>query len=157
MFKKPTPDLKDSKKKLTNWGRVPSPPLGGAAFSHLLKGGTAWSPSSLGGVAFPSPFRGAAFPPLGVAAFPALLGGAAFLSILWVVVLSPLSSVGSLLGFPQLGGVAVFFFLLLLVVLPSSSSCGWSCFSPLQLGGAARSPPSVGWCCCPKSKRKDAK
>ena len=63
----------------------------------------------------------------------------------------------SLLGFPPLGGVAVFhspFRGVAFLPFPFSVELH---FSPLLLGGAAWYPPSVGWCCCPKSKRKDAK
>ena len=138
------------------WGCLPSPPLGGAAFFHLLKGGAAWFPSSLSGVAFP-------------------LSGAAFRPLLCVVVLCPLSSVGSrCLVSLLLGGVA--FFSSPFGGLPSSPSCGWSCFFPLfswvvLLGfftgrccfsnlllcaaafllllwvGTTFPPSSVGWCC----------
>ena len=127
------------------WGRVPSPPLvgaafgrccfsnflsGGAAFLPLLWvglrspplrfGGAAWFPSSLSGVAV-SPFllHGAAFLPL---------GGAVFFpsSFCWVV----------LLGFPSLGGVAVFSVLWVGLFYPC-----------LLLGGAAWSTPPWGGCC----------
>ena len=124
-----------------------SPPLGGTAFSHLLKGGAAWFPSS------PLICRGAAFLPLlwGWCCFlsPLQLGGASFF---WVVVLfSPLRLGGAAWFLPSLDGVDVFLHLL-----------GGAAWSPASIGGVAihlsfgvvlPSFPSniplssVGWCC----------
>ena len=105
---------------------------GWSCFFHLLKGGAAWFPSSLGGVAFP--LSGAAFRPLlrvGPRSPPPLLGGAAFLSLLWVVVLSHLSSVGWCCLVSSFTGRRCFFSISFCVLLPSFSSSGWDYRSPV--------------------------
>ena len=98
--------------------------------------------------------------------------GDAFLSIVWVVVLFASLRLGGAAWSP-LGGVA--FPISFCVLLPSFSSSGWDYFSPVFCWVVLRCPslfawcclssppfggpaflPSVGWCCCPKSKRKDA-
>ena len=99
------------------WDCLPPPPLGGAAFPHLLKGGVAWFPSSLGGVAFHLSFV------VVLLSFTSVGGGAAFLS--------PLQLGGAAWFLPSLGGVAF--------PLSTVGSCfvsfGWCCCSNLLSGG----------------------
>ena len=146
------------------WDCLPSPPLGGAVFSHLLKGGAAWFLPFLGGLSFvvllpsfPSFRCGAAFLSslqLGPALSPPPLGGVAFPISFQVVLPSFPSSEWDyvpllfgwvvLLGFFLLRMVLTFFFTCL-VVLPSFPSL-WEVVlvSSLLLGGAAWSLASVG-------------
>ena len=116
------------------------PPLGDVAFPISFPsppfGGAAFHPPFLGGAVF-SHLKG------GAAWFPSSLGGVAFLPLLWVVVLF-----ASL----RLGGAAWS----TRVVLRCFFSFAWCCLCSPPFGGAAFLR-CVGWCCCPKSKRKDAK
>ena len=130
------------------WSCLPSPPLGV---------GCVPTPSSDEWCCLVSYFgRG------GVAVSPLLLRGVAFLSLFWVVVLFSSLRLGGVAWSP-LGGASFFL----------ASSVGWCCVATLFLRGVAFLSLlwavalglllllglllSVGWYCCPKSKRKDAK
>ena len=109
------------------WCCLPSPPLGGAAFSHVF-----FLVSSLFGWSLL--FGGAAF----IRSFGC---GSFFHVFCWVVLFGLLH---------LLGGVACFSFSCL-VVLPSFSSFGWggAARSPPPFGGVAVFPSPVRWCCLP--------
>ena len=120
--------------------------------NYLLKGGAAWFPFSLGGVAFPLSFvvlLPSFFTSFGWGCFPFPPSGSGAFSLLVCLVAQ--------LGFPPLGGVAVFSspsgaiaVLHLLWVELSFLLFSWVVLlGPLLLWAVLRCPSLFAWCCLP--------
>ena len=118
--------------------RSPSLLMGGAAWCFFWGVVLLFSPSAFAWCCLPFVHR------VGMRSSSLLLGGVAFLAFPLGSAFLPLVCWVALLGFPPLGGVAVFSSPFGGIAFLFSFD-GWSCFfSPLQLGGAAWFPPSLG-------------